>query len=306
MFIQKKDLISVISNYIAESLQQQQVAELAKILSSIDNKKNFTDGKDMLFNMLYKADLIEAEGMEIFNLIINYYFKSSTGNISGDEKAKNRLVAQKILINFLCNIYKVDDARKSQIIKFWSLLGQHITNPATPFAAFTAVIGQPGFAVFLFLVMEVAWLADKDLYYKLVEFDRGLMNILTLSALERSIDNFNKNATENAEEFLLNTLTLYIKPGGLEKLNLPVKSIDLIIDGQQYDMSGSQNSKNLAKERIKTLIFGSLYDSIKNAAKDTFIDLASQDPEVLRQKEKTSIEQSGGKTAFKFNVLDNL
>ena len=306
MFIQKKDLISVISNYIAENLQQQQIGELAKILSSIDNKKNFTDSKDMLFNMLYKADLIEAEGMEIFNLIINYYFKSSTGSISGDEKAKNRLAAQKILINFLCNIYKVDDARKRQIIKFWSLLGQHITNPATPFAAFTAVIGQPGFAVFLFLVMEVAWLADKDLYYKLVEFDRGLMNILTLSALERSIDNFNKNATENAEEFLLNTLTLYIKPGGLANLNLPVKSINLIIDGQQYDMSGSQNSKNLAKERIKTLIFDSLYDSIKNAVKDTFIDLASQDPEVLRQKEKTSIEQSGGKTAFKFNVLDNL
>lgn len=306
MLINKRDLIKVINNYIKESSIPTNTSDIVSLLSDTYTKDDLIKNRGKIVDAMYKSNLIESEGVNILNYISYYHFESKSSTLTGDEKAQKNLDLQISLIRFLCKVYDVDEQRKGQILKFWRSFGQHVMNPATPFAAFTSMIGRPGLAVILFIMMEVAWFTDKDFYYKLVELDHALMNVLTLSAFERFIDNFNKNASDNAEEFLLNTLMLYVKPGAHKKLNLPDDDMNINIAGQKYDMSGSQDSKTLAKNNIKDLIFKSLYDSVKKAVKDTLTDLLSQDPEELRKKEKESIAKSGGKTAAKFNTLDFL
>jgi len=306
MLINKRDLIKVINNYIKESSIPTNTSDIVSLLSDTYTKDDLIKNRGKIVDAMYKSNLIESEGVNILNYISYYFFENSVEGMSGEDKAKANLDIQIQLIKFLCNVYSVDETRRSQMIKFWKSFGRHVANPATPFAAFTTAIGIPGFAVFLFFVMEVAWFTNKDFYYKLVSLDHALMNVLTLSAFERFIENFNKNAKDSSEEFLCNVMVLYVKPGAHKKLNLPDNDPRIDIGGKKYDMSGSSGAKNKAKENIKSLIFKDLESAVKDSIISTVSDFASQDPEALRKKEKDSIDKSGGKTAAKFNTLDFL
>ena len=294
MKITKRQLNKVINNYLNEgkdSFGQSFPKEIDKLVKTFSEKGV---SRYRIVSAASDAGILDGEALSIINYLEHYM--NSGKNIPTDERNLN---IGKQIIRYMGEIYDLPEERKLFIMKFWENFGRHVMNPATPLAIISGAFGAIGLSFFLFLILEVAWATNRDLYYKLADIDKHLMSVLTLGSTNNFADNLLSLCQKHADELILYSVQMYIKDSS------PVKEV-FEHKGTVYKLDGQESSKLTAKRMLKSLIYDISFTAAKKAIKKTVSDVLSQDPEALRKKEKESIEKSGGTTAAKFNILDNL
>jgi len=286
MKITKRQLSKVVNNYLNEDK-----AQLDQLMTTF-KKKGMSRTK--IIDTAYKAGILKTEAVQIINSL--EYYMNSGKNIPTD---KHNLGIAKQIIRYMGEIYDLPEERKLLIMKVWENFGRHVVNPAAPLAIISAAFGAIGLSFFLFLILELAWATDRDLYYKLADIDKHLMHVLTLGSTSNFTENLLSLCKKHADKLILYSAQMYIKDSSPVKETFEHK-------GTVYKLDGQESSKVTAKRMLKSLIYDISFAAAKKAIEKTVSDVLSQDPEALRKKEKESIEKSGGTTAAKFNVLDNL
>jgi|TARA_B100000035_G_scaffold156721_1_gene133485 hypothetical protein len=294
MKISKHQLYKIVNQYLNEEkkpVEQSYPEELDRLVKVFSEN---SASRHEIVDAAYDAGILEGEAISIIDSL--EYYLNSGKNAPTDKK---NLEIAKDLIRYMCRIYDVPEDRKYQIMSAWENFGRHIVNPASPFVAVTLPFGIIGVSFYMFLAFEAAWVTNRDLYYKLAEFDKHLMHILTLGATSNFAESFLSLCKQNADKLILYSTQMYIKPTSPLKKSFTHKNV-------VYNLDGKESSITEAKNNLKSVIYDISFESAKKTIIKTAKDVLSQDPGALHKKERESIEKSGGTTAAKFNVLDNL